>query len=201
MPNAQAMVGNAPTISSTKDERNTAEKFGYLIDRGNHVEWHQDDWMSRWRLPDHPPAGLPTLRSVRISTGELPDRLKKPDRSGQSHTPGYAADGPPVHTAGPSGRNPFARTGKVLLYVVFGVFILAFLALVAIFGDGSGHNNGLSWGRAMGGPMRMWLSDDDDVLLAATGSCSLKQAPKYFPEEQLALLRAHGVRIDNRSAR
>jgi hypothetical protein len=198
MPNVQVMVGNAPAISSSKDERNIAEKFGYLVDRGDHVEWHQDDWMSRWRLPDHPPSDLPTLHSVRVGPGELPDWLTKPDRSNQSHTPGFAVDGAPVsQTDEPKKRGPLAKTGKILFYVVFGVFIVAYIALAAFFGsDGSGGG-----GRGGGEPMRLWLSDDADLVLAATGACSPKHAAKQFPEEQLAMLRAHGVRIDSPPAR
>jgi hypothetical protein len=66
MANVEVLVGNAPTSTSSKDERSNAERFGYLVDRGGQVEWHRDGYAERWALPGRPSGGLPVLTAVHV---------------------------------------------------------------------------------------------------------------------------------------
>jgi hypothetical protein len=192
MANVEVLVGNAPTAGSSKDERRSAERFGYLVDRGGEVEWHRDGWAERWALPGHPSAGLPTLTAVRVSTGRVPSR-RKLARPGRVRTPEFTVDAPAVGTGFPvlaparrSWWRPLRYTGYGLLAVV--VLVAAVLAF--FLGDGGDWDFSGSPREA-----RLWLLDENGGVMAVSGGCSTTLRTRFFPDSLLDRLRALGIAI------
>jgi hypothetical protein len=191
MANVGVLVGNAPTSTSSKDERSNAERFGYLVHRRDQVEWHRDGYAERWALPGRSSGGLPVLTTIRVSTGK-PPADKKLARPGRVHVPEFTLDGADVIVGRPVDQTPqHWRRLRIAGYALAAIVILA-LAVVAFFSSGD-FSNGTGGGSKT--ETRMWLLDADGNLMAVSGGCSTTLRSRFFPEPMLDRLRAMGIRI------
>lgn len=197
MANVEVLVGNAPTSTSSQDERSNAEKFGYLVDRGDQVEWHRGGYAERWALPGRPSDGLAVLTTVRVSMGSTPGR-KKLARPSRVHVPEFTLDGADVIVGRPvdAPKKPWGPRGLRWLRFVGWVFVGIVLVVAAILSLVSGTDIGNSGG--MGGTrtdVRLWFLDADGEVMAVSGGCSTSLQSRFFPESMLDRLRALGVQI------
>jgi hypothetical protein len=192
MANVEVLVGNAPTSTSSKDERSDAERFGYLVRRGDQVEWHRDGYAERWALPGRRSGGLPVLTTVRVSTGKVP-APRKLARPGRVHVPEFTLDGADVIVGRPvdAPTKRWPHRLRVAGYALAAILILV-LAVVAFFAGGDG-NTGMGGGVRT--ELRLWLLDAEGTLMAVSGGCSTGLRSRFFPESVLDRLRSLGIRI------
>jgi hypothetical protein len=205
MPNVPVLIGQAPTSGSTLRERLAAEKAGYLIDRGDHLEWHRDRKAWLWALPGRPIPDWPGLHEGRLRTSSPG---KKPAKKSARVTPvrmrGFVLDSPGL-AAVLAGATPapvpasvrwwLARrmTGRILAVVALSVLLLAIIAL-AFLADGANFDlGGGGSGKTKGKGPHLYLLDERERVLGAVSD--------FDPDDPrnrhaLGLLAHRGVRFD-----